>query len=90
MASETGSPKQDITAADAKEYVEQGGVICPFCRTTDISAGRFDASDRLAWSDVECQECGAIWQDVYRLDRMEVRETPDGRTFEPDEYKPKL
>ncbi len=81
------STKRDITAADAKKYVEQGGVVCPFCGTIDISAGRFDASDCVAWSNVECQECGATWQDIYRLDRMEVRETPDGRTFEPDEYK---
>lgn len=89
MASETSSPKRDITAADAKAYIAGGAGFCPFCRTHSITAGRLDVSEAVAWQDVECDACGAMWQDIFHLERVEVRETPDGRTFEPDEYKPK-
>ena len=58
-----------------KDYLEAGGVRCPFCKSHDIEAGRFDGGeDGTAWQDVICHGCTAEWKDVYKLDRIETIE----------------
>lgn len=88
MAEPTKAPKRDLTAADAKAYVERGAGLCPFCDSHSITGGSFDVSDNVVWQSVDCADCNAVWQDIYYLARIDVRDTPDGRTFGPDGYKP--
>lgn len=88
MTEPTKAPKQDLTPADAKAYVERGAGDCPFCGDHSITGGSFDMQDNAVWQMVYCAACGAEWQDIYYLARIDVMATPDGRTFEPDGYKP--
>lgn len=81
-------PKRDLTAEDAKAYLKRGAGLCPFCDDHSISGGSFDISDNVVWQDVHCAACGAAWQDIYYLARIDVVETPDGRTFGPGDYAP--
>lgn len=45
---------------------------CPFCGFENIEAGPLEADGRTAWSNVICHDCGAEWQDVYRLVGVEL------------------
>jgi len=57
-----------ITQPDIRQYCKAGGLYCPFCRSTDIHAGRFRAQDDgIAVQPVECVACGATWKDEYKL-----------------------
>ena len=81
--------KRDLTAADVRRYVAEGAGRCPFCGDHGIEGGFVEIVDTLAWQNVHCAACGAEWQDVYHLARIDVVRTPDGRTFEPpDGYAP--
>ena len=80
------APRRDITAEQAQAYVDGGAGRCPFCGGDSITGGRLDVEGTFAWQGVSCAGCGAEWQDVYRLDRVDVRRTADGREFEPDSY----
>lgn len=57
----------------AKEYVENDGIVCPFCHTTDgvQAQGKAEVSGTTAFQSVECMEflggCGAEWTDEYVL-----------------------
>lgn len=88
MAKPTKTPKQDLTPADAKAYVEGGAGSCPFCDSHSITGGSFDMQDNTVWQNVWCADCGGEWQDIYYLARIDVVQTPDGRTFEPGDYAP--
>lgn len=56
-----------LTPEQKKEYVENGGQHCPYCGSTAIEGGKFDAEWKEAWSEVSCPDCGRTWQDEYRL-----------------------
>jgi transposase-like protein len=50
-----------------KEYVEDGGQHCPFCRSENIQGGSLQAEGRTAWQSVSCDDCGRGWQDTYQM-----------------------
>lgn len=54
-----------------EEYVEAGGLQCPYCRSTNIKGERFDGEGRHVWSEVHCNECEADWVDIYTLASFE-------------------
>ncbi len=51
----------------AKKYLEQRGLACPFCSSRDIEGGsmNFEASE-IAQS-ISCHESDEQWMDVYKL-----------------------
>jgi len=49
-----------------KQYVAEGGSICPVCRGADIVADHPEIDGAQVWVNVECP-CGAYWTDVYEL-----------------------
>ena len=53
---------------NSKEYVEKGGVRCPYCNRTDIeSDGVVNTDVGIAWQNMSCIDCNAEWTDEYSL-----------------------
>lgn len=50
-----------------EEYIQSGGVFCPFCRNEDIEGGSVDVVEGSAFQEVSCLRCGACWNDEYQL-----------------------
>ena len=58
---ETKTPMTD------SEYVENSGMLCPYCGSEDISAGDCGIDGLLVSIDVECHDCEKEWLDIYAL-----------------------
>jgi len=50
-----------------KDYIRNGGQMCPFCSGGSLQGGSIHVDDGRAFQQVSCLECERIWQDVYRL-----------------------
>ena len=52
-----------------KEYVEKGGLLCPYCESSNIEGqGGFDFQYGLVSSEVQCLDCKHIYREWYTLD----------------------
>jgi Zn ribbon nucleic-acid-binding protein len=49
------------------EYIQEGGTVCPFCKSYDIQGQEVNIDAGSAWQDVSCNKCGHEWQDTYTL-----------------------
>lgn len=50
------------------EYVQQGGYICPFCKSPNIEGvAGVDVEGGVALQEIRCMDCDSLWHDVYRL-----------------------
>jgi len=54
-----------------EEYIEAGGLLCPYCRSNGITGQGFDGEGRSVWSEIHCINCGADWMDLYTLTGFE-------------------
>jgi len=59
---------QDTPALASSEYVDKGGCYCPVCGSEDMAGKAVQADAGYASQEIECQTCGATWEDVYKLD----------------------
>ena len=51
-----------------EEYVAKSGNVCPACGGTDLSStGPVETDTKIAWQPIECENCGATWNDCYTL-----------------------
>ena len=50
-----------------KEYIDNGGNICPVCGSSKISADPIGADGKFASAFVTCHDCGSSWYDDYEL-----------------------
>lgn len=50
-----------------KEFTRLGGLQCPGCNSTNLEADRVEADGSDAWGKVHCLDCGATWNDIYKL-----------------------
>ena len=56
------------TGMSDSEYVRQGGLCCPHCKSKVIEATCAPVVEtREAWQDVVCCACGRTWKDRYDL-----------------------
>ncbi len=64
-----------------KKCLEKSGSLCPFCESSGLSSGPVQTDGSVGWADVECEGCGASWQDVRAMtDMTEVKEKSGGKT----------
>ena len=58
-----------LTEEQINEYIENNGLICPYCYSSDILAGDFDdiTEENLTVRDVECVDCEREWIETYSL-----------------------
>ena len=56
-----------------REYVTQGGLVCPFCRNGGIEpVSGMDSEARQCWQEILCRGCGRVWRDIYELTGYEI------------------
>jgi hypothetical protein len=48
-------------------YRDQGGGICPQCRSTHVEYGRMTFEAGIAGQRMRCLTCALTWEDMYRL-----------------------
>ena len=52
----------------SEQYVKDGGVKCPACSSRYITGtGNSNADGDWHSETVECESCGATWDDIYTL-----------------------
>jgi len=51
------------------EYVAKGGGCCPNCESGNIDGDSFEHGGSYVVQRVHCNECGALWDDVFVLDQ---------------------
>lgn len=50
------------------EYIDNGGNCCPHCDSEDVDGRQpFESDIGVAWQKMQCNTCGAIWDDDYNL-----------------------
>lgn len=54
-----------------EKYLRTEGLLCPVCNSNDLETGSKNYDTRYHWQSIECQGCGATWDDVYTLTGME-------------------
>ena len=65
--------KKQLTA---EEYIAEGAGKCPFCLSDDIVGESVEVSVTEAWQEIECQNCGAVWQNIYKLVAVDIIQEP--------------
>ncbi len=55
-----------------QEYLKAGGTRCPKCKSDDVDGGFVDVDSGGAWQHIVCNNCGAEWNDIYKLVDVEV------------------
>ncbi len=70
-----GDDEDELTALrepmTSEQYVELGGIRCPFCGSQDIVGGPFEADAGGATQEVDCSRCDKSWLDIYTLIKYE-------------------
>ena len=51
----------------AKKYLQQRGIACPFCGSWDIEGGSMDFQAGEIAQRICCHICNERWTDVYKL-----------------------
>jgi len=68
-------PKPEPTREST--YLARRGKFCPYCESRNIDVtGMSDHDGDGATYEVECDECGALWNDVYTLSGIEEVSPP--------------
>lgn len=60
-------PKKPKPLMGQRTYLKHGGGKCPACESKAISADELNIDGAQAWCGVSCNDCGATWNDVYKL-----------------------
>ena len=56
-----------LTEQQIAEYLDQGGVICPYCESLNIEGDSVEVDAGGSTQVVTCADCGASWYDCYTL-----------------------
>ncbi len=61
----------------AQEKYRANPYQCPHCESDDIEGGSVEVDASMAWQPITCNECGATWNDTYKLTGYSELETND-------------
>ncbi len=56
-----------------QEYINCGGVFCPFCQSNELSTHNVEFNEGVATQDVSCNDCQKHWTDTYTLLSVQCR-----------------
>ena len=54
-----------------KKYMDSMGVRCPHCESYNLLTSSTKSDDNYCSRDIECEDCGEEWVDVYTLTSAE-------------------
>ena len=62
-----------------EQYIQDRGINCPFCNSTEILSEALQVSGITAWADVTCHACKKTWTDLFTLTGFNSfnKEVPD-------------
>ncbi len=60
-----------MTEEQERDYLENGGVRCPYCKSTHISGSDLVFDTANLHQEVECSNCRKEWVDHYTLVAVE-------------------
>ena len=63
----------------AKKYLEQRALACPFCGSWDIEGGSMNFEAGEIAQRISCHKCNEDWTDVYKL--AAVADADSGETI---------
>ena len=56
-----------LTPEQIQKYVEDGGVHCPYCGSTDLDCSLMNQDGPIAFQEISCNGCDKQWTDIYKL-----------------------
>ncbi len=57
-----------LTKKAIKKYVENKGLVCPYCGSRELHTGTIDNPDVATFSqNIKCLTCEKEWDDAYTL-----------------------
>ena len=60
-----------------EEYINNGGNNCPCCGSGNLGTeDNVQVDSGSAWQKVHCNDCGAIWNDIWSLTGYEILREP--------------
>jgi transposase-like protein len=62
-----------ITEKNRKNYLQNGGVKCPYCQSNNIDAIHISLFHGGARQTVICNACNESWIDIYELTGVEEK-----------------
>ena len=68
--------QKEFKAIEAR-YLALGGKYCPNCQSESIVAGPAEVDGKMAYTEVECEECHATWQEVFTLTGIDNLNVPE-------------
>lgn len=61
-----------LTKEQKKNYLASKGSECPHCNSTNITSIEHPQADSGEMTqEIECEDCGEAWKDVYQLSGVE-------------------
>lgn len=70
---------RELTDQQKKEYIEQGGMLCPVCKSPDVSTDPCpDVTEHGIYINCQCEDCSEEWIDRYALTDVELAESAIG------------
>ena len=76
----TSKTSSALTPEQEKQYIQGGGIKCPFCGSAVETNGIAEINLTEAVQEVNCTKCKASWDDVYRLVELrDVQRSPRKR-----------
>ena len=67
-----------MTVLTEKEYVEVKGTKCPACGSIELEGRSINIEGGSARQGMCCLDCGAFWEDVYKLEGYDLLNKGDG------------
>jgi len=64
------------------EYVDKSGLVCPYCKSKDVSAGDYDVDSTSVSVDVQCHSCKKRMVRCICFSRLHARYSNPGITHE--------
>ena len=56
-----------------QKYEDVQGNRCPVCDSEDITEHQpFNAQNLLAWRDIECLDCKAVWREMFTMQNIDI------------------
>lgn len=65
-----------ILGEDQRKSYLKSPTCCPICKNADIVGGNVTVDDDGCYQTISCNNCSAVWTDIYSLFEVELTEQP--------------